>query len=250
MSPGSLVRRLAPVAMAALVVGVSAGETLAYQATVDVNDSAFGPPCLSFHDTYPEKMLAAAAAGFSTLGYPTTTYTGAAFTKAQTLARAVTDDGFYVHSHGDYYWYSPESRRYSGFREDSGDCTQQVVFSNEIQARRAGRLSNLIFISTCHLADATTTMPAAFAIDKAKAGATGWLGPKFYVSYLGSAWDSDEWLFERAFWDQLRLGRATGVAFDTAMLSAFGHSDFDADWWGSYSYSGKPGPQGSCKGCS
>ena len=67
------------------------------------------------------------------------------------------DWGYYVHSHGDFYL-NADGHRYTGFREDSGDCTQSVVFSKDLKAKRAGRASNLVFISTCHAADSNATL--------------------------------------------------------------------------------------------
>jgi len=39
-------------------------------------------------------------------------------------------------------------------------------------------------------------------------------------------------------------------AFDVAMLGAFDHAAFDADWWGTYQWSGVAGPWTTCKLCS
>jgi len=250
MSPGRWSRRLALALLPALLAVPLATSAVrgAYQATVDVNDSAFEPPCLGFDDPYPEKMLKAAVAGFTALGYDTRGYSGAAFTKAHVLARTVGDWGYYVHSHGDYYWSAADGRRWSGFREDSGDCSQSVVYSKEIAAKRAGRQSNLVIMSTCHLADPNTTMPGAFGIAKSKAGVGQWNGPKFYLGYLGEAWDSDEWIFEASFWSEIGPGLGAGASFDRASLGAFNHA-FDADWWGTYSYTGKPGLLAGCDRC-
>ena len=85
---------------------------------------------------------------------------------------------YYVHSHGDYYWHPADQRRYSGFREDSGDCNQSVVYSKDIKDKRAGRATNLVVISTCFNGDANTTMPGAFGIAKTKAGELDWNGPR------------------------------------------------------------------------
>src|SRR5437773_1252623 len=86
-----------------------------------------------------------------------------------------------------------DRRRYTGFREDSGDCSQAVIFSKDIKAKRAGRQSNLVFVSTCHAADSNTTLPDAFAIAKTKSSGSTNQGPEFYVGYIGVQWDSDEW---------------------------------------------------------
>ena len=99
------------------------------------------------------------------------------------------------------------------------------------KAKRAGRQSNLVFISTCHSADAVTTLPDAFAIAKTKSIGSANQGPEFYVGYLGLQWDSDEWTFEQRFWNATGGGTAVGAAFDVAMLGAFNNPAFDANWW-------------------
>lgn len=234
------IRSIAPaLLLAVLAVGpVRAG----YQATADSNTSAFLPPCIGFTDSLPSKMLKAAAAAYGSLGYATGTYTGSSFTRAHTLSRTVSDWAYYVHSHGDYYWHPGDQRRYSGFREDGGTCSQAVVYSKDIALKRAGRATNLVVISTCHNAEPNTTMPAAFGIPKLKGDLDTWLGPTFYLGYLGSAYDSDEWIFEQRFWDALAGSHSVGEAFDIASLGGFGHADFAADWWGSYTYYGLAGP--------
>lgn len=243
-------RMLAPPLLSlAMLTAAAPAAGAGYQGTVDVNDTAFDPICLGFEDSYPEKMVVAATAAYKRLGYATTSFTGAAFTRAHVLARTPADWAYYVHSHGDRYLNS-DGKRYSGFREDSGDCSQSVVFSKDIAAKRAGRQSNLVIMSTCYLGNADTTMPAAFAIEKSKALALQWNGPEFYVGYLGLAWDSDEWIFEQRFWDALANGRGVGAAFDLALAAGgFGHA-FGADWWGSYYWSGRAGPGSTCTNCS
>src|SRR5947208_4634380 len=164
-----------------------------YPASIDVNTSAFNPPCDDDANAIVPKMQAAAKAAYNRLGHVAEDYTGAQFTRAATLKRTPNDWGYYVHSHGDYYL-NADGHRYTGFREDSGDCSQAVVFSKDIKAKRAGRQSNLIFVSTCHSADSNTTMPDAFAIEKAKAAGSLPQVPEFYVGYVGLHWDSDEWI--------------------------------------------------------
>jgi hypothetical protein len=244
-------RPLAPplLAAAVLMTGSAASALAAYPASIDVNTSAFNPPCDDDASFIVPKMQTAATAAYARLGFVASSFTGSAFTRAATLARTPNDWGYYVHSHGDSYW-NPDGHRYTGFREDSGDCNQLVVFSKDIKAKRAGRQSNLVFISTCHSADANTTMPNAFAIEKTKSGAYQWQGPEFFVGYLGTQWDSDEWIFEQRFWNALAGGKGVGAAFDVAMLGAFGSPTFDADWWGSYYWSGAPGSSiNVCKNC-
>lgn len=245
MSLGRWNRRLMLLLLAASLTtsaAAPAGSVMAaYQGTVASNESAFEPPCLAFDDPYPEKMLKAAVAGLAALGYNTRSYTGATFTRAAYLARTANDWGTYVHSHGDHYWYAADGRRYAGFREDSGDCSQSVVYSKEIAAKRAGRPSNLVVMSMCHVGENASTMPGAFGIAKKKFGEGSWGGPAFFVGYLGDAWDNDEWEFEVAFWASIGPGYGAGEAFDVAAAQVFSHP-FDANWWGSYVYNGRAGP--------
>lgn len=235
-----------------LVTGSAAtamAATPVYPASVDVNRTAFNPPCDGDVNAIVPKMQTAAKAAYARLGHAAQDFTGAEFTRAGTMFRTPNDWGYFVHSHGDYYLNSDGSR-YTGFREDSGDCSQAVVFSKDIKSRRAGRQSNLVFISTCHSADSNTTMPGAFAIEKTKStGATN-QGPEFYVGYIGLRWDSDEWTFEQRFWNALAGGRSVGAAFDVAMLGSFNDAAFDANWWGTYYWSGVAGPWTTCKTCS
>lgn len=250
MSPGRWTRRFALLLLAASLAAAMAGPArAANQGTVASNESAFEPPCLSFDDPYPEKMLKAATTAFVALGYETKAITGAAFTRAAYLSRTAADWGTYVHSHGDHYWHAADARRYSGFREDSGDCSQAVVYSKDVAARRDGRQSNLVVMSTCHLGESTSTMPGAFAIAKKKYATGTWGGPEFYVGYLGEAWDNDEWEFEVAFWNAIGPGYGAGEAFDVASAQVFAHV-FEANWWGSYDYTGRAGPLPSgCDRC-
>ena len=250
MSPGRWIRRLTAVLLAALLAAVVVAPVAgAYPGTIASNQSAFEPPCLAFDDPYPEKMLKAAASAFAALGYETRSLTGAAFTRAAYLARTAGDWGTYVHSHGDHYWHAADGRRYSGFREDSGDCSQSVVYSKDIAAKRSGRQANLVVMSMCHVGEDASTMPGAFGIAKKKFRAGTWGGPEFFVGYLGEAWDNDEWTFEVAFWDAIGPGYGAGEAYDVASAQVFSHA-FDANWWGSYVYTGRAGPLPSgCDRC-
>ena len=246
-------RQLIPPLLAAtlLSAGSAAGIRAAtYPASIDVNTSAFNPPCDGSPNATVPKMQKAAAAAYSRLGHATASFTGAAFTRAATLDRTASDWGYYVHSHGDYYYNGTDARRYTGFREDSGDCSQSVVFSKDIKAKRNGRQSNLVFVSTCHASDSSTTMPEAFAIEKTKSVGGSSQGPEFYVGYVGVRWDSDEWIFEQRFWNALANNRSAGAAFDIAMQGSFNDAAFDADWWGTYSYGGVAGPWTVCPTCS
>jgi len=244
-------RTLGPPLLALLLLAaVSAPARAAFPATVDVNDTAFDPPCRGgLENSYPEKMLPAAVTAYARLGYTTTGFTGKVFTKSHVLARTPSDWGYYAHSHGDRYLL-PDGTRDYGFRSDAGLCSgAPVIAAKDIAAKRKGRQSNLVVMSMCFLGDAPTSMPAAFAIQKSKAVDLAWNGPEFYVGYHGEAWDSDEWLFEQRFWDALGDGRGVGAAFDVALArGGWGHP-FGADWWGSYYWSGRAGPGSSCTNC-
>jgi hypothetical protein len=244
-------RLLGPPVLAAtvLMTGSVAAVFAAYPASVDVNTTAFNPPCDGDVNNIVPKMQTAAKAAYARLGHDATAFTGVNFTRAKTLARMPNDWGYYVHSHGDYYWHAADGRRYTGFREDSGDCVQAVIFSKDIALKRAGRQSNLVFVSTCHAADSNTTMPGAFAIEKTKSSGAVTQGPEFYVGYVGLQWDSDEWIFEQRFWNGLAGGKSVGASFDVAMLGAFSSPGFDADWWGTYQWSGVAGPWTVCRNC-
>jgi hypothetical protein len=242
MSPGRRTRQLAVLLSMMALAAVAAGPArAAYQATIDTNVSAFSFDCLKFNDTYPSKMQAAALAGFRNLGFTTTSYSGAVFTRAHVLARTVADWGYWVHSHGDHYW-NPDGKQYAGFKEDAGLCAgARTVYSKEIATARASQKTNLVIMSTCHLGESVTTMPGAFGIQKVKAATGAWAGPNFYFGYLGSAWDSDEFTFETRFWNALGPGLGVGEAFDEAKLGVF-NAGFAANWYGSYDWTGRAGP--------
>jgi len=238
------------VALSLLVTGAclgpGAGPALAgSQASADSNVSAFRSPCVGFQDSHPARMLGLAVSGLGWLGYDVTGASGAAFNRGAMLARTVGDYSFYVHSHGDNYWDAPAQRRYNGFREDSGDCSQAVVFSPQIAAARAQRFTNLVVISTCHNADPGSTLPGAFGIARTKVN-TG--SPSFYLGYAGIAYDNDEQAFETAFWAALERGLPVGAAFDLGALQNFSHA-LDADWWGTYGWSGRAAPVRVCPRC-
>lgn len=250
MLPGRWTRRLAVLLALTALAAVAAGPArAAYQATAHSNVTAFSFNCIKINDTYPAKMLSAAVAGYRNLGFATTGYSGAVFTRAHVLARTPADWGYYVHSHGAHYR-NPDGQRYAGFKEDAGICAgAKTVFSTEIAAARAGRQSNLVIMSTCHLGETTNTMPGAFAIPMVKAGAGSWAGPNFYLGYVGEAWDSDEYAFETRFWNALGPGYGVGKAFDVAKLGSF-TIGFAANWYGSYAWTGRAGPLPSgCTQC-
>ena len=241
---------LASLAMLAGLVGpVRPPIAAAYQATADSNVTAFSSGCIGWADPHPARMLSLALNGMTGLGYGVTGYKGTAFTKSHTLSRSVNDWSYYVHTHGDFYR-NPDGRYYSGFREDAGKCTSAaIVYSKEIAAQRAGRLTNLVVISTCHNGESNTTLPAAFGIVMSKSSTLSSQKTRFYLGYLGNAFDNDEETFETAFWDALLRGKTVGPAFELARLGSFTHADFGANWWGNYWWTGKAGTGSPCTNC-
>ncbi len=101
MRPGRWNRSLAALlAVAALAAPVASPVRAAYPATVDSNVTAFSTTCIGINDTFPAKLQAAAVAGYRNLGYATTGFSGAGFTRAHVLSRTTADWGYYVHCHG------------------------------------------------------------------------------------------------------------------------------------------------------
>ena len=194
-------------------------------------------------------MQAAAKAEYGRLGYVASAFTGAAFTRAATLSRTANDWGYYVHSHGDYYlnarWPALHGvPRGLGRLRAGGDLLE----GHQGEASRPARATS----SSSRPATPPmpiTTMPDAFGIAKTKSIGSANQGPEFYVGYLGLQWDSDEWIFEQRFWNGTGGGRAVGAAFDLAMLGAFKNPDFDANWWGTYQWTGVAGPFTTCTNC-
>lgn len=230
--------------VAAQVAGPSVAQA-AYQGSIYSNITGFNE-CLGIVDSFPEKMRKAAVSAFVSLGYATTSFTKAGFTRSTFLTRTPSDWAVYVHSHGDYYGGKP------GFRVDGGKCTQPTVVSSEIASRRSlNQRTNLVVMSMCHLGEAVAAndMPLAYAIEKVKGGVDAWRGPEFYLGYVGLQWDSDEFEFETLFWDALLGGWTVGAAFDRALAAGTYFAAFEANWWGSYYYNGLPGPWTFCRSC-
>ena len=238
----------APLALAFALAGSMSAAPLtavAYQGSAYSNWTAFNP-CLGIVDSFPDKMRKEAVTALTSLGFAASSFTKDTFTESKVLSRTPADWAVYVHSHGDFYSNTP------GFRADGGVCSGSVVTSTDISTKRPStQQTNLVVMSTCHLGetDSRNNMPLVYGIQKLKAGATGWRGPEFYLGYIGNAWDDDEWEFEVTFWDRLLGGANVGHAFDIALASGTYRSGFDADWWGSYTYRGHPGPYTSCSTC-
>jgi len=89
-------RQLIPPLLAAtLLTAGSAGgmRAVSYQASVDVNTTAFNPPCDGDANFIVPKMQKAATAAYARLGHVATSFTGRAFTRAATLNRTASDWG-------------------------------------------------------------------------------------------------------------------------------------------------------------
>ena len=166
-------RLVPPLLSAALLLPASAGPAVAatYQASIDVERHRLQPALRRRRQPVrPQDEERGQVAAYARLGHVATGFTGKAFTRAATLARTPSDWGYYVHSHGDYYLNS-DGRRYTGFREDSGDCVQSVVFSKDIKAKRLRPPEQPrvhLDLPLGRRGREATTMPDAFAIAKTK----------------------------------------------------------------------------------
>jgi hypothetical protein len=238
-------QRAAPLAlalMAMFAVG-AAPAGAAYQASVYSNTSAF-TKCEGITTTIPYQLRALAADGLYYLGYTPSSYEGANFTRSRVLGRIAADRALYVHSHGDHYsvgW---------GFREDNGTCTQGIVGAPEIRSRRT-TAANLVIASTCHLAEAASDFPDAFGIPRVKTNSSGapYLGQKFFMGYIGSAWTVDMLAFETNFWRLVKSGKGLGDAFTQAKQMTAWKFPTRPDWYGQYTFSGAPFPIPPCPLC-
>src|ERR1700690_4393969 len=165
MSGPSHRRRTLPFAAAALAsslaavvaaLGMTPPAALAdtFPASVYSNVTAFDT-CDGTPDSISRSLEVLAQKGFTFLGYTSTAYITSGFTRGRVLSRAATDQAVYVHSHGDQY-YDPYPKQVQGFREDSGDCSQAIVYATELAAVRSASV-HLVIMSTCHLAEAART---------------------------------------------------------------------------------------------
>jgi hypothetical protein len=210
-------RMLAPPILALALLAAAAPAALGgYQATVDVNDTAFDPVCLGFEDSYPEKMITAATAAYKRLGYATTGLPAGLHQGPRAPARRPIS---YYALHGDRY----QQRRQAlpgprGF----GDCSQSVVFSKEIRPSERSSEQPVI-MSTCYSRQCRHNdagLPR-HPKDKVSPGAERL---EFYAS-TSLAWDRTSG-FEQRFWDALANGHGASRP-DLASLGRFRR--FDAD---------------------
>lgn len=232
----------------ALTVGLAPARA-AYQGSVYSNYTAFSV-CDGTADTISTEVRLLARNAFVYLGYGTTSFDKTGFSKANVLKRNPLDAGVYVHSHGDFYG----SSDIQGFRDDGGVCTQAIVYATEIKKGRT-KAANLVVMSTCHLAEASRNsnpaMSEAYGIERLKSDPSGggYRGPEFFLGYRGIAWTSDQLRFERAFWGYATSGWNLGDAFKLALANAALQLGTVPDWFGTYTYSGRPQAPAPCSNC-
>ena len=132
-----------------------------------------------------------------------------------------------------------------GFR----DCTQAVVFSKDIKAKRAGRQSNLVFVSTCHAADANTTLPDAFAIAKTKSSGGATRVRSSTSATSGSSGTATSGSSSSGSGTPSPAARRSGPR-STSRCSALQRSRLRRRLVGHVLWSGVAGPWTTCKMCS
>jgi len=220
-----------------------------YQASDYANVTAFDV-CDGTSDTISADLKVIARDAYRYFGYTTSTYAGDTFTKGKVLARNPGDVGIYVHSHGDFYG----ANDIQGFRDDGGDCSQAIVYANEIKKGRTGG-ANLVVMSTCHLGEAGrngyASMSEVYGIERKRSDPSGggYRGPEFFLGYKGLAWTADQLRFERAFFDYATNGKNLGEAFKLALAAATIRYATEPTWFGTYTYSGRPSPVLPCELC-
>lgn len=242
------------IVLAFIFAGAPAGApavAAAYQASVYANTTAFSSTCIGISDTYPAKLATLATAGYAYLGYSATGYSGSAFTESRFKARIPADVGTYVHSHGDTY------SGVQGFREDGGYCSgAPVVHADEVKAaRNTTRPAQLVVMSTCHLGErppsGTVGMSAAFGIPY---GAQNLAAYAFYLGYIGSVYDSDQFKFEQALWQRVQAGGASGPIYSLADAFAYARTRMSfiqgsVTWFGNPYYTGWAATSSGCPLC-
>lgn len=205
-------------------------------AAVFANRTAFAEECTGSTNALPDRLARQARAALTALGWEVTGAVGPTFTRRSALSSAGAS-AFYVHSHGDLYWDTTTNSRVGGFRTDAGLCLgAPILLPPEIAAvRRGTAAASLVFISSCHNGERASRLPAAFGIAQRKV--QGGIEPdSFYVSYVGTAWQSAALRFERAFWRALLDGAPAGAAFDRALLATYDPAHLTPEWWGGYNH--------------
>src|SRR3989304_712886 len=131
---------------------------------------------------------------------------------------------------------------------------QGIVYATEMKKGRTAP-ANLVVMSTCHLAEAPRNgypaMSEAYGIERLKSDPSGggYRGPEFFLGYRGFAWTADQLRFERAFWGYATSGWDPGGAVKLAMASATLKLGTGPDWFGTYTYSGRPQAPAPCSNC-
>ncbi len=211
----------------------------AYQATADSNETAFEPPCMGWDDPHPERMLALATSGLAALGYDVKGYKGSAFTRAHVLSpdgrRLVVLRPFarrlllaprrpapLLGLPRGLRRLRPVGRLLEGHQGQAGRSRDEPRRDLDVRERRrqhddARRLRDREVQGE---ASSTGTGRSSTSATSARPSTTTRRRSR---SPSGSA---------------LKKGKGVGPAFDLAMLEDFTHSSFDADWWGSYVWSG------------
>jgi hypothetical protein len=222
----------------------------ALSAGVWTNTTAFTSGCGGGGGTYPTTMAAAASKGMSALGYAVTPIvTGSSFTSSQFLSTYPAKYSVYVHSHGDLYWgsgwtWNPTNGVDSGFREDAGSCSGNVIRASSIK-RAAVPPYYLVIMSTCMLGTDDiyyNQIPAAFGFPTDSSGRTysrASTQKQFFLGYTIHASDVDAANFENTFWHYM-----VDVGYSPFWAFAFAWSYYGAavspNWFGSQSWNGRP----------
>ena len=141
-------------------------------------------------------------------------------------------------------------RRYTGFRADPATAPGVVVFSKDIEAKRSGRQSNLVVMSTCFSADAAKHDDAGRVRDREdEDDRPGKQGPEFYVGYIGAAGTSTSGSSSSGS-GMRSAKKSVGASFDVAMLGAVQRPELRRRLVGHYHWSGRAGPWTTCPNCS
>ncbi len=188
---------LVSMAVAASTIAAPGQAAATYDAHVWSNSDAFKVGCLGVNDTYPQQLYSLTVTQLGKLGFaPVAGALGPGFTRAAVLGDVLNDWAVYVHSHGDNYWAASGAPNIdSGFLQDPGagkcNSSKDIIRASSIKAATQGSFYNIVIMSTCMLGSNSSTMPAAFQIEKTKQ-ATDY---EFYLGYVYHTWDSSSLAF-------------------------------------------------------
>jgi hypothetical protein len=234
--------------IAASTLAVPGPTAAAYPAHVWSNSDAFKATCLGYNDTYPQQLYSLSVTQLANRGFgPISGALGAGFTRSALLNNVLSDWAVYVHSHGDNYWAASGYPNVdSGVLQDPGagrcNSSSDIIRSSSIRSATQGSYYNIVIMSTCMLGSSSSTMPAAFQIDKTKQSND----PEFYLGYVYHTWDSSSLRFEEAFWSYINGGASRTLSGAYAYASGIGGYEpvgsepFQANWWGNPYYDGAP----------